>query len=270
MKNITIGLALLMLLIACAPQEKQAPAVEDDYEMPEEVAEPPEPAAEEMEQPAEEAAPEEVAEEPKEVIVQPTPDEQPEVIVESQADMDPKLRDLLKRSEEKLKSMSYLYGGPETQNLFLHTYHLKNGMTKIELYEEDYYVEDGYYDTIYLHEGIACCEERKRCVSHNVDNTNKPFEINTSDIFVPKTPIEWTQQLPANAQVVGPQTLGERSVTFVTYIKDDKTYELLIDDTYGVTLKADVIRGEDVIATHKFNDPTFNQMKDADFEPPCV
>lgn len=258
-----IAILLLVVLAACAPQEvkkEEAPA----EIMEEKIT---------VETPKVETTPvqTETGREPPKM---PLPSERQdttttEVVVEQKTEMNPQLRDLLKRADEKLSSLQYLYGGTTTKNLFLDTYMVKGTKTKIKKYSEDYYVREGYYDTIYVDLAIACCEEPTRCKSHNVDNTGKKFEVDVNTLSIPKTPYQWVKEIPTSATVVGPQTMDERSVTYIKYSKDGSDYEMWIDDTYGVVHKVVVMtNGNEVI--HKFNDMRFNGLKDTEFNAPCA
>jgi hypothetical protein len=193
----------------------------------------------------------------------------PAVKVEQPKEMNPALRDLLKKADEKITSLSYLFGGSETGNLFLNTYFIKQDKMKIKLYEEDYYVREGYYDTIYINDAIGCCEELSRCKSHNIDNTGKAFEVDVSTLKIPKTPYQWIKEIPADAQILGPQTVNSRSVTQIKY-KNPAGEEIVqwIDQTYGVPHKIEHMVGDTKIV-YQFNDMKFNQLKDAEFDPVC-
>jgi hypothetical protein len=253
------GMIMLLFLAACAP----AP------EKPEEKA----PPVEEKAPPMEEKAPEpEVGREPP---VRPLPSErvdegiptpEPTEVVAPKVTMSPQLRDLLKRADEKLSSLQYLYGGTDTGNLFLDTYFVKGTKMKIKKYSEDYYVREGYYDTIYYDLGVGCCETQNRCKSHNVDNTGKKFDVDVTLEKIPKSPYQWIKEVPATAQIIGPQTFNQRSVTYIKYTDaNGQQVEMWVDDTYGVPHK--VIVGETV--KHQFNDMLFNGLKDSDFDAPC-
>ncbi|MBS3147951.1 hypothetical protein J4219_03650 [Candidatus Woesearchaeota archaeon] len=184
--------------------------------------------------------------------------------------LSPQIRDLLKRAEEKLTSMQYLYGGTATKNLFLDTYLLKGDKMKVKKYEENYYVRDGYFDTIYVNDAIGCCEELSRCKSHNVDNTNKKFDVDVESLNVPLTPKEWLLDIQSSAKVVGPQTFNERSVTYIKYQKDGNEVSMWLDDTYGIPHKIVITSTDGSEIKHQFNDLKFNGLKDVDFVPPCA
>ena len=255
-KVLIIGMVLMLFLAACAPApvkpEEKAPPME------EKVPEAP-PAPEVGREPPTRPLPSERVDEGA-----PTP-KPTEVVAESKVTMSPALRDLLKRADEKLSSLQYLYGGTDTGNLFLDTYFVKGTNMKIQKYEEDYYVREGYYDTIYYSLGIGCCEVLDRCKSHNVDNTGKKFDVDVSMLKMPKSPYQWVKEVPATAQIVGPQTFNSRSVTYLKYTDDKgQPVEMWVDDTYGVPHR--VIVGE---AKYQYNDMLFNGLKDSDFDPPC-
>ncbi len=259
-KILIIGTILLLFLAACAPAPKPAEKAPSIIAPPAEKEDLPE-------------APPAVGVKPP---VRPLPSERvddgapvpppTEVVAVSKVTMSPALRDLLKRADEKLSSLQYLYGGTDTGNLFLDTYYVKGTKMKIKKYSEDYYVREGYYDTIYFDLGVACCEELDRCRSHNVDNTGKKFDVDLSMMKMPKSPYQWVKEVPASAQIIGPQTFDQRSVTYVKYTDDKgQMVEMWIDDTYGVPHK--VIVGETV--KYQFNDMLFNGLKDSNFDPPC-
>lgn len=193
----------------------------------------------------------------------------PAVKVEQPKEMNPALRDLLKKADEKITSLSYLFGGSETGNLFLNTYYIKQDKMKIRLYEEDYYVREGYYDTIYVADAVGCCEELSRCKSHNIDNTGKAFDVDVSTLKIPKTPYQWVKEIPADAQILGPQTVNSRSVTQIKYQNSaGEPIVQWIDQTYGVPHKIEHMVGDTKIV-YQFNDMKFNQLKDAEFDPIC-
>jgi hypothetical protein len=254
-----IGILALFILAACAPTAPPA-----------EKAPVTAPAPEEKEPVAPPAAPEEpeVGVKPP---IRPLPSEREvtppaEVVVEPKQEMSPQLRDLLKRADEKLTSLKYLYGGTATGNLFLDTHFVKGTKTKIKKFSEDYYVREGYYDTIYVDLSLACCEEQSRCKSHNVDNTGKKFDVDVTLEKMPKSPYQWMQEVPASAQIIGPQTFNSRSVTYIKYTDDKgQMVEMWVDDTYGVPHK--VVVGE--TNKYQYNDMLFNGLKDSDFDPPC-
>jgi len=284
MKRILIGLLIIAMLVACAPSDTKTDA--DDVAK--DVAKQQDTEPEQQKQPA--AAPEkkQAAPQPKETEepktgrtppkqtppsekTQTKQEEQPPVQAEPSDEMDPDIRDLRQRAQSKLKNMQFIYGGTSTGNLFLDTYMVRGDQVRIKKFSEDYYVQEGYYDNIYVDQEIACCEEQSRCKSHNVDNTDTVFDVDVSLIDVPKTPYQWVMNIPASATVAGPQTFDERSVTYIKWNKDGKKYHGWFDDTYGVAHKIEIHDQDDqLLEKHQFNDLVFNNLQAADFEPPCV
>jgi hypothetical protein len=194
-----------------------------------------------------------------------------EVVVTQKATMSPALRDLLKRADEKVSSIQFLYGGTDTSDLFLDTYLVKGTKMRVKKYKENYYVREGYYDNIYVDSAAGCCEELSRCKSANVDNTNKKFDIDLSLLKTPKTPYQWIKEVPSDAQIVGPQTVNSRSVTFIKYnIPDGSEVQMWVDDNYGVPHKVVVVDKNGNPRKYQFNDMVFNTLKDADFVAPCA
>ena len=269
MRNVwVLGIIALLFLAACAPAampaKQEAPVTEKESA----------PAVQEA--PKTEAAPAEpmVAKLPP---ARPLPSErevQPpssEVVVTQKATMSPALRDLLKRADEKVSSIQFLYGGTDTSDLFLDTYMVKGTKMRIKKYQENYYVREGYYDNIYVDSAAGCCEQQSRCKSANIDNTNKKFDVDVSMLKLPKTPYQWVKEVPTNAQIVGPQTVNSRSVTFVKYnLPDNSEVQLWIDDSYGVPHKVVVVDSSGNQRKYQFNDMVFNSLKDADFVAPCA
>lgn len=275
MKKLLVALVFALFIIACAPAQEPT----DAKDVADEVAKQDmkdtedtmakdmvkEPAPEQQEQ----MEPEVGRTPPKQTPPSTKVESQPPVETAPKTDMDPQIRDLMQRAEEKIKNIQYIYGGTSTGNLFLDTYMVMGDKVKIKKFEEDNYVLEGYYDTLYLNEGVACCEVQNRCKSHNVDNTNKAFEIDAESIKVPTTPYQWVKSIPANAKVVGPQTFDERSVTYITWTKDGLEYKGWFDDTYGIAHKVEIYQGEDLVEKHQYNDLVFNNLKEADFVPAC-
>lgn len=262
-KNLILGIVLMFLLVACAPSA--APPTPPEVKV-----------VPTVEKVVEEAVPE------PEVGRAPPPRALPservdttttEVVVEEKQEMSPQLRDLLKRHVDKIKTFRALPGGTVTNNLFLDTYFwlVKDGQvtkTKIKKYEESYYVRAGYYDTVYVDLKVGCCEDPARCKSHNVDNTGQKFDVDVSSLNMIKSPIEWIKEVPANAQIVGPQTFDQRSVTFIKFDRDGTEVQMWVDSTYGLPLKVvEVKNGQE--NKIQFNDPIYNDLAENDFDAPC-
>lgn len=264
-----LAIIALIFLAACAPAavpaKQEAPVVEKET-VPEIVQEAPK-----------------IEEAPAEPMVDKLPPARPlpsereiqppssEVVVTQKATMSPALRDLLKRADEKVSSIQYLYGGTDTGDLFLDTYLVKGTKMRIKKYQENYYVREGYYDNIYVDSAAGCCEQLSRCKSANIDNTNKKFDVDLSLLRLPKTPYQWIKEVPPDAKIIGPQTVNSRSVTFIKYNSPDGSEtQMWIDDTYGVPHKVIVTDTSGNPRKSQFNDMVFNSLKDADFVVPCA
>ncbi|PIN76054.1 hypothetical protein COV18_01370 [Candidatus Woesearchaeota archaeon CG10_big_fil_rev_8_21_14_0_10_37_12] len=262
MKKTLLILLILGIIIACG--EKEIPPAQEDLVELEEITTPEQittetPTESEQKEKSEQEEPKQKEEIPQET--------QTEIIIEQTKEITPVIKDLLKRTEEKLTSMQYLYGGTETSNLFLDTYQVRGNKIKIKKYESDRYVREGEFDTQYIHEGIACCEKLSRCKSHNTDNTNKKFEL--GEIYTPKTPTDWIKEITNDAKVLGQEVFDERSVTHIKYANNGRTTEMWLDNSYGAPHKVTVTDSNDNLITYRFNDLTFNSLKDKDFEAPC-
>ena len=277
MKKIVCLLIVLLAIAACkptAPVSDVTPSVPEPAKTPEPQVTPTTPV-----EPAPEVTPTAApVTTPTPAVTPGVPNPAPEPQVtptkpattETSSATNPKLRDLLKRADEKVKSVSYLYGGSETGNLFLDTYQLKSDKMKIKRYEENYYVREGYYDTVYVNDAIGCCEKLSRCKSHNVDNMNKPLPVDTSTLTIPKTPYQWLKEVNTGAIIVGPETFNERSVTHVKFTSgNNQPVDMWIDDTYGLPHKVIVTDKNGNEIKYQFNDLEFNSLKDEDFVPPC-
>jgi len=271
---IVFALFAVVLLLGCRPDVVTPPKPEAGEEAvaPAQVEEPeaaPEKAVKEVKEPVKTEEPEEKAEEEE----APGPAE-PKVVVEDSEASSAELKELLRRADEKVTSYSYLYGGPETAGYFKDTYVIKGDKMLIKVYEEDYYVQTDYYDRMYIDfatkTATGCCVTRNRCISHNVDNTVKVFELDLNAISIPKTPYQWVKEI-TYATIVGPETFDERSVTAIKYTRGDGTeVRMKLDDTYGMPHQVVIMKGEQQIAKYQFNDMVFNAYKDAEFVPPCV
>lgn len=273
MKKILVVCALFLLLIACAPQVSET--AEKEEVVKETVSEPVV-----GRKPPVRALPSENIDEGQ-TVVQPETTTQPSepsvgpsapVTTVSSQEMSPELRDLLKRADEKVSNLKYLFGGTDTGNLFTDEYAIKGTKLVIYKYEEDYYVREGYYDTVFIDTAakiaVGCCIDKSRCLSHNVDNTGKKFDVDYASLNIPKTPYQWTKEVKSGT-IVGPQTFNSRSVTYIKFMRDDGAeVQMWVDDTYGVPHKVVVVKdGQE--KKYQFNDMTFNSLKDADFDAPC-
>lgn len=190
-------------------------------------------------------------------------------VVEQSKEVSPELKALLETADRKLQSMRYLYAGPTTQNRFLNTYLVKGKYIKVDLYEVDPYVIDSYFDAVYLDTDAKTatgrCEDKKRCISTNVDNTKKIFNASYDDYRI-KTPYEWVKEI-SFAEIVGPEVMDGRSVTKIKYHDARSSTEMWVDNTYGVPIKLVITYDDSTKETQQFKDYQFNTLADADVKP---
>ncbi|MBW3002099.1 hypothetical protein KY338_02985 [Candidatus Woesearchaeota archaeon] len=266
---LTAAILLLALLVACAPMEtaeekdnttekeddtKEAPAEKDTVE--EKVIEPKK---------------EKTKEETKETAPKTeTKDTDKKTETKAAANLPEAIQSKIDAANTKLKSMSYLYGSPENEGRFLDTYHVLGDKIKVKLYEDNYYVVDDYFDTVYLDDSLKTatgrCEHQRRCISTNTDNTKKIFNANYDD-YRRKTPYEWLSDISAEAKIDGPEIVDKRSALKIEYPKGENKVEMWLDETYGVPLQIKIIDPEDNEEFYQFTNVQFNSLKEEDVLP---
>jgi hypothetical protein len=180
-----------------------------------------------------------------------------------------KVKEIVDKADNKLVSMGYLYAGPENDGRFLDTYYVKGDKIKVKLYEDNIYVTEGYFDTVYLNivekTATARCENRKRCVSGNTDNMNKELDANYDD-YRRKLPYEWLQDI-TTPTVVGEEVVDKRSVLKIEYPNKDTMVEMWLDQTYGVPLQIKTIYPNEDEELFQFTNVQFNTLKEEDMVP---
>ncbi|MBI4016580.1 MAG: hypothetical protein HY363_02700 [Candidatus Aenigmarchaeota archaeon] len=185
------------------------------------------------------------------------------VIVEKTEQMSPELRELLGKADQKVKSYKYLYS-ISADNKFPHNYFIKGNYIKIKLFEVDPYIIDNYYDAVYLDtrnkKAYGYCENLKRCLGRDVDNTKKVFNLTYVDYRV-KTPYEFLKDI-AYAEIIGPEVVENRQTTKIRQANGDILTDIWLDETYGMPRRIRVTQGEKVLKTYNFADMTFNTVKD--------
>lgn len=180
------------------------------------------------------------------------------------------IKDIISRADTKLTSIVYLYGSAEHEGRFLNTYHVRGDKIKVKLYEDNYYVQADYFDTVYLDTSLKTatgrCENRRRCMSSQLDNTVKVFPA-TYDDYRRKTPYEWLQDITAGAEMIGPEVVDKRSVQKIEYPKKDHKVEMWIDKMYGVPLQVKIIYPNEEEEMYQFTNVQFNTLKEEDVVP---
>jgi len=281
MKKVIAILVLLAFIVACAPEpssyEREEGAVKAPVE-PKEAAKPlPAQEVKEVGRTPPAITP------PSEKIDYSLPEEKETVEAEAapvKKKLDPAIKDLIDRSENKVNNYAFLYKGPESNNVAKDTYYLffKDGQLnkmKIKKYEEDNYIRANESTHMYIDVAgksvVGCCEVLSRCISGNVDNTKKNFSFDYADFTgkMPKMPHQWLRDIPEGAVVKGTETREAKTVTTITYTKDGKDYEMKLNSNYGLPQIVTVRSGENIVAAYEFNDFVFNGNKESDFKAPC-
>lgn len=265
-KTIVILLSLL-LIIACGKTETPTGAA---------VVEPTTTEQTITEEVHQETPPEETEEIPVEEEVIEDPVEQPpapiesKILIEKSRKLSPELRDLLQKSDTELKSMSYVYAETPDNNGF-HTYSIKGTNIKVDLFEKNDYVADDYFNVVYLdtttETAQATCENKRRCLTPNIDNTNRIYPADYEE-YRKKTPYEWIKEVDY-AEIVGREMIGHYSVTKIQSREDDLLTEMWVDTRYGVPHKIRVTTSDGKEKTYHFRNMMFNTLRDSDVTKPA-
>ncbi len=242
-----IAAFLVLLLVSCAPAAQPA--------APAQPAVPAQPAA----QPQPSAAP--VPPGPSPVEVKPVPTVSKE------------LQALLTKADQKVKSYAYLELIIPTKQQPDMIY-VKGTKVKIKLYEYDPYIPETYFDTVYLDTvaktAMGRCENRKRCIWPQGDNTKKEWTGLDYNKYLSKTPYEFVKSVPQTATIIGPEVYDQRSVTKIEYEEGGKLVHMWIDDTYGIPRAIRIVPSSGTELNYKFNDIQFNTILDKDVTPPAL
>ncbi|MBW2986314.1 hypothetical protein KY333_03000 [Candidatus Woesearchaeota archaeon] len=272
MKKIYLLIAasfLLMLVVACAPAdradaEKTTEEVKDTTAVKEPTSE-----KQTVEEKVVETKPKTT--ETKEETTETKPAEKTETKT-APTKIPEQVKEIVDKADSKLVSMGYLYGGPENDGRFLDTYYVKGDKIKVKLYEDNIYVTEGYFDTVYLNivekTATARCENRKRCISGNTDNMNKVLDANYDD-YRRKLPYEWLQDI-TTPTVIGEEVVDKRSVLKIEYPKKDTMVEMWLDKSYGVPLQIKTIYPNEDEELFQFTNVQFNTLKEEEMVPPPI
>jgi len=281
MKKILVIVVLLAFIVACAPKPASYEREEVKVDVSDKAAGK-EPLKTEEDMPAkpEEGRKPPAYTPPSEKITYEDPKkEETEEKTPEKKKLDPAIKDLLDRSESKVKSYSFLYRGPESNNVAKDTYYyfFKDGKLskiKIKKYEEDQFVRESESTHIYVtpqdSTAVGCCEKLSRCLSENVDNTNKSIEYTMEEITLPRAPHEWILEIPEDAVVRGTETLQGQTVTTITYTKNGYDWEMKMNSVYGLPQLVISRANDEIVNEYQFDDFVYNDVKETDFVPPCV
>lgn len=284
MKKIVAILVLLAFVAACAPEPSSYEREEVDA--PEDkVADEPAKAVEEKDvesgrkPPAYTPPSEKIDYKEPEKAEEEKEEAEEKVEVAERKKLDPAIKDLLDRADSKVKSYNFLYRGPESNNVAKDTYYYffkddKLAKMKIKRYEEDNYIREDESTHIYIDpiegKGVGCCEVLARCISENVDNTNKSIDFTMEDLNLPRAPHEWLVEIPEDAKVRGTETLQGQTVTTITYTKNGFDWEMKMNSVYGLPQLVISRQNDEIVDEYQFDDFVYNDAKETDFVPPCA
>ncbi|MEM2915766.1 MAG: hypothetical protein QXT19_00160 [Candidatus Woesearchaeota archaeon] len=183
------------------------------------------------------------------------------------------LQELLAKADQKVKSYSYL-------ELIIPTkqqpdkFYVKGTKVKIKLYEYEPYIPETYFDTVYLDTAtktaVGRCENKRRCIWPQGDNTKKTWTDLDYNKYLTKTPYEFVKSVPPTATILGPELYDERTVTKIEYEEGGKLVQMWIDDTYGIPRAVRIVPSSGPELNYKFNDLQFNTLTDKDVTPPAI
>jgi hypothetical protein len=280
MKKILVIVVLLAFIVACAPEPASYEREEVKVDVPDQGDKETLKKTEGVQAKPETGRTPPAYTPPSEKITyeDPKKEETEEVSLEKKK-LDPAIKDLLDRSETKVKSYSFLYRGPESNNVAKDTYYYlfkdsKLSKIKIKKYEEDYYIRANESTHIYAslqdNKAIGCCEVLSRCLSENVDNTNNAVEFALDEITLPRAPHEWLLEIPENATVRGTETLQGQTVTTITYTKNGYDWEMKINSVYGMPQLVISRANDEIVEEYQFDDCIYNDVRESDFVAPCL
>jgi hypothetical protein len=243
MKYVQILVAIVLLLVACAPVTPPAEPVPSAPAVP---SVPPMPSA-----------------------VTPAPVTTPPPASPTTAEMKA-LQALLQRADQRLKSYKYLeFILPDKKQP--DTFFVKGTKIKIKLYEYEPYIAENYFDTVYLDTAtksiVARCENRKRCIWPRGDNTKREWTDLNFDQYRRKTPYEWVKEVPLSADIIGPEVHESRDSTKIEYDKGGTHYTMWIDNAYGIAVEVIETPATGKPINYKHNDVLFNTLSDNDVMP---
>jgi len=165
------------------------------------------------------------------------------------------VKELLGLADEKVKSISYKYKGPQTKDFF-YEFFVKGDDIKyvIDPTFKALDVDEDAYDTIFLNKedksASAYCDNRKCKVK------GKKTEFDYDDVYI-WTPLDWLDNIKV-AEKIGGELIDNRK----TWKLDTNIGTIWIDTFFGVPLQAEFMGN-----LHQFKKVTFNDVKDEDIIP---
>jgi uncharacterized protein YceK len=172
---------------------------------------------------------------------------------ETQGTIEADIAPLLKLASTKVKSLSYKYMGPETDNKLYNIY-LKGSKMSIYPFDRNEYSAPNAYDVIYL--DTAAKTAVSYCTHQTCVPKGKRSDLTYSAVYL-ATPIDWLSGI-TSAKKAGSETIEKRAVTIVETNKG----KMWIENFYGVPVKI-----EKDGTTYTFQGMGFNGVSDSQVAP---
>jgi len=171
------------------------------------------------------------------------------------APVDSEVVELLAKADQKVKSLRYMYKGPETKDFFYDFFIVSNRI-KYTL-DPPYKVidaDDDAYDTIYLNTesktALAYCDGRK-CSSKG-----KKAVLDYDGNYI-LTPFDWIKEIKS-AEKTGEQLISNRN----TWILSGNNITMWVDTFFGIPLQVEFDENQ-----YYFQKVGFNNVKEEEVSP---
>jgi hypothetical protein len=252
--EIIIGLIVLLLIAACTQQSVTCP----DGSSAANVAACPAP----PQKPAETKPP---AETPPQTNVVDK--------VEQAVNLDPAIKTLIDMPATKVQSMSFTHAPMETTSAGIVTnvrnrYLVRGSKMKVEVKKPISHDDTTYIDTVYLDREAksikAFCNDAALC---SVTGEQRPAAYEDYAITLP---LDWLASIPGDATLQSSTTFDRRKVTIIRYARDEKFYEMYLDQFTGVPLRVAIFSDSDrlkLIGGVEYRDFGLNNVREADVTP---
>ena len=171
----------------------------------------------------------------------------------SQGTIEADVAPLLKLAGTKVKSLTYHYSGPETDNKLYNVY-LKGTKMSIYPFDRNDFSGAAMYDVIYL--DTAAKSATSYCTHQTCTPKGKRSDLTYSAVYF-ATPLDWLVGI-TSAKKVGSETIEKRAVTIVETNKG----KMWIENFFGVPVKI-----EKDGATYSFQGVGFNGVVDSQVLP---
>lgn len=123
---------------------------------------------------------------------------------------------------------------------------------RVETTATSLYDRANFYDTIYLDYSDRSAEAYCERTPTSCDDPNKRYDVDFDDYNI-KTPIEWINDLPGDAEYLNSQQFDGRTGVGYGFMQDGKEIHVFIDEFFGVPLYVvEDVDGEDLRREYTF------------------